>query len=286
LAGVALVGLAAGPADAAAGAASQKGSCAADLTTEQGACVAPVDRVPLTAGQKQQRADKEKKYVEFRKHEAEYAARYKKSDGITPNYVPPEDNSGGDYKLPEVSNMYIWKEGEGNGKKSYTCGPSATRNMIGAMYQHRDGYYKDYGENTIAGWEGTTTSGTAVGNIAAALNNHVSSFGSWVTHKATDRDDYLSKVAVDTYSYHQSVIVNVDTEKYSFFNDKPLNHFDFTYGWDSTDPDHRFIYVAEEWDPIYIYGSSSYGNPYGKHKEPLINAFQAEDLTSFHKMVV
>lgn len=52
------------------------------------------------------------------------------------------------------------------------------------------------------------------------------------------------------------------------------------------DPDHRFIYVAEEWDPIYIYGSSSYGNPYGKHKEPLINAFQAEDLTSFHKMVV
>ena len=48
----------------------------------------------------------------------------------------------------------------------------------------------------------------------------------------------------------------------------------------------RPVYVAEVWDPIYIYGASSYGNPYGRHMEPLVNAFNAENNTSFHKMVV
>lgn len=127
--------------------------------------------------------------------------------------------------------------------------------------------------------------GTAVGNIAAAMNNHLS-YGSWVAYKATDKDDYLAHVAVNTYQYHQSVIANVDTEELSFFDNHALNHFDFDYGWDSRDSTARWIYIGEEWDPIYIYGSSSYGNPYGKHKESLANSFRAEDKTSYHKLVV
>ncbi len=74
--------------------------------------------------------------------------------------------------------------------------------------------------------------------------------------------------------------------KLSFFNGKALDHFDFDYGWDSTDSTARYIYIGEEWDPIYTYGSSSYGNPYGKHKESLAKAFRAENKTSFHKLVV
>jgi hypothetical protein len=78
----------------------------------------------------------------------------------------------------------------------------------------------------------------------------------------------------------------VDTEELSFFNGKALNHFDFDSGWESTDSTARWIYIGEEWDPIYISGASSYGNPYGKHKENLANAFRAENKTSTHKLVV
>ena len=76
----------------------------------------------------------------------------------------------------------------------------------------------------------------------------------------------------------------MDTEELPFFRLKALNPFD--YGWDSTDSTGRWIYIGEEWDPIYFYGASSHGNPYGKHKASLANAFRAEDKTSFHKLVV
>jgi hypothetical protein len=245
--------------------------------------VSAVETDPLTAAQVQQLADKAAAYAA-----AEATGVLgKHSRAAGPYSNPCCDGGGSNWKMSEVANMDIWKEGQGNNKAHWTCGPSATRNMVAAMYKHRDGYYNDFGEAQFATWEGTTEQdGTAVGNVAAALNNHFSSFGSWVTHKATDRDDYLIKVAVDTYDYHQSVIVNIDTEELSFWNGHALNHYDFDYGWDTTDSSHRYIYIAEEWDPIFIYGSSTYGNPYGKHKELLVNAYQAENKTSYHKMVV
>jgi hypothetical protein len=272
----------AGPAQAAKGGST----CPDDLRTEAGTCAAPIDAAPLTAANKQERADKEAAVAAFREHEKQHAAAQKANGGtVTPYVIPPDDQSGSDYRIPAVVNMTIWKEGQGNGKKSYTCGPAATRNVVNAMNMDRYGEYRDLGEAQWATWEGTTTDGTAVGNIAAAMNNHLS-YGSWVAYKATDKDDYLAHVAVNTYQYHQSVIANVDTEELSFFDNHALNHFDFDYGWDSRDSTARWIYIGEEWDPIYIYGSSSYGNPYGKHKESLANSFRAEDKTSFHKLVV
>ncbi len=42
-----------------------------------------------------------------------------------------------------------------------------------------------------------------------------------ITHKATDGQVYLLYVAQDTYEYHQPVIVNVDTEYYTYFKARP-----------------------------------------------------------------
>ncbi len=35
--------------------------------------------------------------------------------------------------------------------------------------------------------------------------------------------------------------------------------------------------MGDGWDPYFIYGSSTYGNPYGHHKVQLDNAFRAND---------
>ena len=35
--------------------------------------------------------------------------------------------------------------------------------------------------------------------------------------------------------------------------------------------------MGQGWDPYYIYGSSTYGTPYGRHKVEWDNAFLAND---------
>ncbi len=116
---------------------------------------------------------------------------------------------------------------------------------------------------------------------------HASQYGSWVTSRPASKDSLLSTIATDTYYYKQSVILNVDTEFFNFYNGKALDHFNFAYGYDTTSASGtRFIAVGEEWDPIFIYGSSSYGNPYGKHGNvPLSDVFTAVDNTSIHGIV-
>lgn len=254
-------------------------ACAAGYTTEQGACATPVAEKAPTAAQQRQQAAKERTRTQTRA--ALLGANRTSAEGLTATSSVAVRN----YALPEVANMTIFKEGQGDGRRSYTCGPAATRNMVAAMYKRRDGYYKNISENQFAIWEGTTTSGTARANIAATLNNHFSAFGHWKTWRPADRFDLLATIADDTYRYHQSVILNVDTEYYSFFNGKALNHFDFSYGYDNRDSSKRMVYVGEEWNPIFIYGSSSYGNPYGKHKEQLWNVWQAVNHTSIHGIV-
>jgi len=254
------------PAQATAQATAQTTGCPAGYTTEQGTCARPVATVPLTASQRRQLAAKEQS------RSARLTA--------TASSVPVRN-----FSMAEVAGMTIFKEGQGNGKKSWTCGPAATRNMVAAMYKHRDGTYKNISESQFATWEGTTRNGTARANIAATLNNHFSAFGVWRTWRPADRFALLGTIAEDTHDYHQSVILNVDTEYYSFFNGKALNHFDFAYGYDNTKSAKRMVYVGEEWDPIFIYGQSSYGNPYGKHREQLWNVWQAISHTSIHGIV-
>lgn len=78
----------------------------------------------------------------------------------------------------------------------------------------------------------------------------------------------------DTYNYDQSVIQGVETGYLSYFNGKNLHHFSFAYGRDSSGTVDKGR-IGEEGDPIYIYGSSSYGNPYGKHNKALAKASKA-----------
>lgn len=258
-------------------------ACAPGYTTEQGTCATPVAAKAPTAAQQRQQAAKDQHRAQIR---AALLGRASTGGAASPATLDATAATAvRNFSLPEVAGMTIYKEGQGDGKKSYTCGPAATRNMVAAMYKRRDGAYKNISENQYAVWEGTTTAGTARANIAATLNNHFSAFGHWKTWRPTDRFDLLATIADDTYTYHQSVILNVDTEYYSFFNNKALNHFDFAYGYDNTNSAKRLVYVGEEWDPIFIYGSSSYGNPYGKHKEQLANVYQAISHTSIHGIV-
>lgn len=170
----------------------------------------------------------------------------------------------------------IHKEGEGNGKKSYTCGPSATRNMVQAMTG------RDYGELQFEQWEGTTSSvGTYIGNIVSTLNGHFSAYGGWTLKTPTSTTDLRNAIIVDTAGYNQSVILNVRTGYLSFFNGKYLNHYDVAQGYTATT-----IQIAEEWDPIYIYGSSSYGNPYGSHQEASTNVYNAVRYSPTGQIVV
>jgi hypothetical protein len=179
--------------------------------------------------------------------------------------------------------MTIFKEGEGNGKKSYTCGPSATRNMVAAMYRRKTGSWKDLTEQKFEDWEGTTNEGTSRANVAAALNDHFSSFGHWKTSRPESATAYLDAVRLDTYSYHQSVIANIDTEYLSFFEGHRLDHFDFVYGY-YVDGSTHYLRIGEEWDPAYIYGHSDY-NPYGKQVATPGSAFTAISHTSIHGIV-
>lgn len=268
--------------------AAHAAGCADGYTTEDGTCAAPVPSVPLTADQQAQRADKAAQVDAFvQATHGKKAAKPGKPAGSqqAPGILPAPDGGLYNFAMPEVANMYIWKEGEGNGKKSYTCGPAATRNMVAAMWAHRYGNYQDYGEAQFAAWEGTTTSGTSLANIASALNAHFSQFGSWRTAFPSSKANLIGLVAVDTRTYYQPVILNVDTEEYSWWNGKALDHFDFAYGFDNTGST-DYIKVAEEWDPIYIYGSSTYGNPYGRHPlTTLASAYRAVTKTSYHGIV-
>jgi hypothetical protein len=253
-------------------------ACNDDMVTEAGTCATPVPGRPLTDDQKNTLVQKNARRQVV---EAALASSMgnKTNGGVSPAMIPPDGGTSStvaNYRISSFANMTFFKEGQGNGKKSYTCGPSASRNVIYGMTG------VDYGESQFATWEGTTTDGTSRANIASALNNHFSSV--WATTRPADRASYLTYVISDTKYGSQGVIANVDTEFYSFFNGHALNHFDFVYGFDNT-ASTKYLYVGEEWDPIFIYGSSSYGNPYGKHKEKLINSYNAVNNTSYHGIV-
>lgn len=251
--------------------------CPGDQMTETGVCT-DSEVVTLTPDQQAQLAAKDAGYQDLYQQIVN-----QESDSSSPCC----GGGGGSYQMPEVVNMTIFKEGEGNNGAYWTCGPSATRNMVAAMWKHKYGAYKDFGEHQFEVWEHTTRDGTSSAEIRDALNAHFSQFGSWITYRPPDRDHYLSSVATDTYQYHQPVIVNVQTGRLPFWNGHSVGHFDIDYGWDSTDPAHRYISIGEEWDPIYLFGHSDYGNPYGKHPNTmLLDAFQAEDVVSYHYMIV
>lgn len=247
--------------------------CRDDMVTEKFTCAKPVLTRPLTSAQKA-----ELSRIKFAVDNLS-SARGGRASGLIPDLpvLPPT------YVVPEVAKMRLFKEGEGNHKKSYTCGPSATRNMIAALYKHKKGYYKDFGEAYFERIEGTTRAGTSRKNIADALNAHFSQLGSWTTTRPKDANHYLTYVMVMTSLFKRAVIANLDTKYLLRFNGKQLAHFNLVFGYDKGGIKH--VRIGEEWDPIFIYGSSPYGNPYGKFWEPLARAFTAIAHSAIHGIV-
>lgn len=184
----------------------------------------------------------------------------------------PECNTPSRFYLPGLVDH---REGEGNGKKHWTCGPAATRNMVQTMTG------ADYGEHQFELWEGTTTDGTDINAIASTLNNHFSSWGGWKVSRPTSSLNLLSYVITDTLTYRQGIIPNVSTGSLSFFKGHDLRHFDMIYGWGSSG-DH--LGVNEEWDPVYIYGNADY-QPYGQHDESRVYVFNAVYYSPTHSIV-
>lgn len=255
-------------------ASSPSKTCRTDMVTERGTCAKPVPKRPLTPAQKKQlaqaKADQERMFAVVKDARS----------ALLPPVLPPPPLS---YVLPEVEQMRLFKEGEGNHKKSYTCGPSATRNMIAALYKRKNGAIKDFGEAYFERIEGTTRAGTARKNIADALNSHFSDLGAWATTRPSSADAYLAHVMVSTTLKRRAVIANINTAPLSYFNGKNLAHFNVVYGYDGRGS--KRLRIGEEWDPIYVYGHSNYGNPYGKHWERLRAAFRAIDNESIHGIV-
>ncbi len=293
-----LVGVALFVLPGSAGASAPTEGCPIDLVTEGGACAQRISEPNLTDSQVQQ-AEQKELIAQAIQRSLERGSIVSKSAAVDNSAaiqesadvalmsslsVPDPGGSGSEYQIPSIVSMTLWKEGQGNGKKSYTCGPSATRNMVAAMYHASTGSYQDFGENQFAVWEGTTTSGTARANVAAALNSHFASFGSWTTTRPADKQVLLSRV-VTAAVYNQAVIMNVDTEFLGYWNRKALDHFNIAFGWKTNDSPKKIAF-GEEWDPEFIYGHSfDYGNPYGKHYVNLQKAFESVDNTAIHGIV-
>lgn len=174
--------------------------------------------------------------------------------------------TSGNAVYTNLATVGLYREGEGNGWKWYTCGPSATRNMVHAYNG------TNYAEDTIAGWEATTSSGTSTDNITKAMNAHIG--GSvWYTKVPVSSSDYLTYVKGDT-NLNQSITQNQATQWLPFWNGHAAGHFNNAYGYNTgTSP--NSVYVAEEWDPTVNGAGGSYGNPYGYHLVDLNSAYNA-----------
>jgi len=268
------IGLVSAPAASAAKAPS---SCSRDMVTEKGTCAKHVPTRSLTIAQKAQVAGV---MAEQKRTLSSLNGRLGVREQLNPPILPPPPLQ---YFLPEVERMRLYKEGEGNGRKSYTCGPSAARNMISALMKRKKGHYSTLEESYFERILGTTREGTARRNIADGLNAHFPDLGGWFTTRPATANAYLAYVMIDTQRLGRAVIANLDTEHLRRYNRKHLAHFNIVFGYDTRAG--KRLRIGEEWDPIYIYGSSSYGNPYGKFWEPLDRAFEAIDASPIHGIV-
>ena len=71
------------------------------------------------------------------------------------------------------------------------------------------------------------------------------------------------------------MIQGVKTGYLPYFEGHNLNHFNFVHGYQRS-TDVKRINVGEVWDPVKIYGSSSY-QPYGHRSPTLASVFEAND---------
>lgn len=256
-------------------------SCARDLVTEDGTCARRIPAPALSAADRRTLANLDAEIARLRHQHG--GARATSASAYTPYPYTSV--------LPEVERMRILKEGEGNGGAWWTCGPSATRNAVAALFKRHTGSYRYLSEAQIAGWEGTTRHGTARANVATTLNRQVRrlhDFGVWQTVSPRDAIDYLDNVVIDTGLRKRAIIANVDSEYLDNFKkagSRGLDHFDIVYGSKTTRALKTYVRLAEEYDPRRHFGRYVTDPPYGKYWIPLAHAFAAVNHTPIHGIV-
>ena len=253
--------------------------CPHDLVTEKGHCAHRLAQHPLTASQKKARDERAAAYEETARESSQRSGARSQVVPKDPSPLPSK------FVLPELEHMRIYREGEGNGNKKYTCGPSATRNVLAGLYKRRTGRYKDFGEAAIARWELTDRTGTARANIATGLNNNGPGFVYWQTVRPRYTTDYMNWIRSSTGRLGHAVIANVDTGYLTFFHGTSLMHFDFVYGYDLISTSTDRVRVGEEWSRDYKTDAGHPFNPYGKHWEPLKTAYLAMHSLPMHGIV-
>jgi hypothetical protein len=175
----------------------------------------------------------------------------------------------------------IYAEGQGNGWKIYTCGPSAARNMLKNLTG------RDYGEAQLATWIGTTTDGSSLEQIHNALKAHFPNKGSWARHRPGSVQALMDVVEADTYNnkHKRETIQNVNTGYLPFWHGHFTGHFDNSYGFDTGGS--KYVYVAEEWDHQVQNTATGtyYAAPYGKHKVLASDLFAAIYYSIDHELI-
>lgn len=164
-----------------------------------------------------------------------------------------------------LGNQPLHAEGEGNGTKTYTCGPASTRNLI----QQATG--RDYGEYQFEVWEGTSSStGTGTDAIVRALNGHFRNVDTWTSPTPSSPGALMSMLAQDISGANHGVILNVNTTSLPFWFGAFARHYDLAYGYDTRGAGSASI--AEEWQHAVDRAGHV---PYGYRTTALSDAYAA-----------
>jgi hypothetical protein len=157
--------------------------------------------------------------------------------------------------------------------KRYTCGPAATRLVLWQMTG------TDPSEAALEAEEHTKPKvGTYINSIAKVLNARQVQ-DTFIVDSPTDATHYMGMLTYDIWNEGHSLINNVLTDQLTFWSGHRAYHFDVAYGYNHAN--RGTVAIAEEWDPVKIYGSGILTrykgvNPYGYHSsEPLLNVWSA-----------
>ncbi|MDQ3756436.1 MAG: hypothetical protein M3394_01110 [Actinomycetota bacterium] len=162
---------------------------------------------------------------------------------------------------------------------SYFCGPASTAAVLwqqtGSNWNQHDLAQKN--------WLNTTTDGTYWGSIQLVLNRVFEDRRIHLRYYAhevhPDRpSSYMTKV-VAAVDYHDgyvnhSIINNVKTSLLDYWGDKryPALHFNVSHGYDLSGGGQ--VDITEIYDPTKV-GSKRKTNPYGQHRVPLDQIYNA-----------
>ena len=148
---------------------------------------------------------------------------------------------------------------------NYSCGPSATRLVVWQIMR------VDNGEQTYFDYEGTRAGyGTNIVGVERGLNRDVPPGEKFGLVKPSEPTDLLNWVVNDVYNYNSSLIEEINTSAFGYWNHTPSHHFNIIYGYDLNYGQTGKLFLAEEFG-----GSYSWGSPYGYREVSTEESFAA-----------